>query len=99
MVGAFFIVPSVFAGVLLVVGAGERAAARSSASWRRDGLRFGLVSLACFGAGAAIGSAFGGLAAPLLAIGVGSVLYGLLTSRLAPRQMRLLVGAVRPASA
>ncbi len=98
VVGAFFVVPLVFAGVLLVVGAGK-GCVQILRELGRDGLRFGLLSLACFGVGAAIGTAFGGIAAPLLAIGIGSVLYGLLTSRLAPRQMRLLVGAVRPASA
>jgi hypothetical protein len=98
VVGAFFIVPTFFAGVLLVVGAG-RGSTQILRELGRDGLRFGLLSLVCFGIGAAIGSAFGGLAAPLLAIGIGSLLYALLTSRLAPRQMRLLVGAVRPASA
>lgn len=99
VVGAFFVVPLAFAGVLLVVGAGRGsfAIARELA---RDGLRFAFVAAACFGIGAAIGGAVGGgIGAPLLTVAIGSLLYGSLTTRLAPRQMRLLVGAVRPASA
>jgi hypothetical protein len=99
VVGAFFIVPTCFAVVLLVVGAG-RGSVPIARELARDGLRFGLLAAACFGLGTIAATAFtSGLATPVLALGVGGVLYGLLTSRLAPRQMRLLVGAVRPASA
>jgi hypothetical protein len=49
--------------------------------------------------GAALGSLASGLAGGLLAVAAGSLLYALLTSRVAPRQVRLLVGSVRPASA
>jgi hypothetical protein len=99
VVGAFFVVPIVFATVLLLVGAG-RGSGTVAVQLAKDGLRFGGVSAACFGIGAVIGGAVAsGLAAPLVTIGVGSILYASLTTRLAPRQMRLLVGAVRPASA
>ncbi|MGC1166072.1 MAG: hypothetical protein WA862_08185, partial [Solirubrobacterales bacterium] len=65
-----------------------------------DGLRFALAAAACFGIGALVGQALAsGLVAPVLTIGVGTLLYGCLTPWLAPEQVRLLVGAVRPASA
>lgn len=100
VVGAFFVVPLAFAAVLLVVGAG-RGSVPIARELARDGLRFCLFAAGCFGIGAAIGATLGnGVAAPLLTIGIGSILYGALAAlRLAPGQMRLLLGAVRPASA
>jgi peptidoglycan biosynthesis protein MviN/MurJ (putative lipid II flippase) len=100
VVGAFFIVPLVFAVVLLVVGAG-RGSGAIARELARDGLRFALFAAACYGIGAAIGEAVGtGIETPLLTVGIGSLLYGALAAfRLAPGQMRLLLGAVRPASA
>ncbi len=99
VVGAFFVVPSCFAVFLLFTGAGRDTRA-VAAELGRDGLRFSLLGVASFGLGAAIGdSLVSGIVAPLLTVGIGLALYGLLTSRLAPRQVRLLVGAVRPASA
>src|SRR6478609_4635069 len=95
VVGAFCVVPTAFAIVLLVAGAGNGWApiARELA---RDGLRFAALAAVSFGIGAAVAeSLVSGLAAPLLAVGIGLVLYGLTTSQLAPRQIRLLVGAVR----
>ena len=50
-------------------------------------------------AGAAIGAELSGVVAPLVTVAAGSLLYALATSRLASRQVRLLVGAVKPASA
>lgn len=99
VVGAFFVVPLCFAVVLLIAGAGRgsRAIARELT---RDCLRFTLLSAACFGSGAALGQTLAtGLTAALVTVVLGGVLYGLLTSRLAARQLRLLAGAVRPASA
>ena len=88
-----------FAAVLLVAGAG-RGCGPIARELARDGLRFVALAAVCFGIGAAMAdSLVCGLAAPLLAIGIGGILYGLTTSQLAPRQIRLLVGAVRPASA
>ena len=99
VVGAFFVVPLCFAVVLLIAGAG-RGSGRIARELARDGLRFGLLAAACFGSGAVLGESLAtGLVAALLTVLVGGVLYGLVTSRLAPRQLRLLVGAVRPASA
>jgi predicted membrane protein len=96
VVGAFCIVPVAFAAVLLVAGAG-RGWAPIARELARDGLRFTVCAGVSFGIGVAVAeSLVGGFMAPLLAIGIGGVLYGLTTSQLAPRQIRLLVGAVRP---
>jgi hypothetical protein len=98
VVGACFVAPLGFAAVLLAVGAGRGSAALVR-ELARDGLRFTLLAAGCYGMGAALGSLASGLAGGLLAVAAGSVLYALLTSRVAPRQVRLLVGSVRPASA
>jgi hypothetical protein len=99
VVGAFFVVPLCFAVVLLVAGAG-RGSGPIAREIARDGLRSVLAAGACFGAGAIVGQALaGGLTRALLTVAVGCALYGLLASRLAPRQLRLLVGALRPAQA
>ena len=99
VVGAFCIVPTAFAAVLLVAGAG-RGWGPIARELARDGLRFVALAAVSFGIGAAIAdSLIFGLAAPLLAIGIGGILYRLITSQLPPRHIRLLVGAVRPASA
>jgi hypothetical protein len=99
VVAAFCVVPLLFAVVLLVAGAG-RASGTVARELAVDGLRFGLLATACFGIGAAVGGAIaGGVWAPIATIAIGSLLYGGFMSRLAPRQVRLLIGAVRPASA
>ncbi len=99
VVGAFCIVPAAFAAVLLIAGAG-RGWAPIARELLRDGLRFTVLATASFGLGVLVAERVAaGIATPLLAIGIGAVLYGLTTSQLAPRQIRLLVGAVRPASA
>jgi peptidoglycan biosynthesis protein MviN/MurJ (putative lipid II flippase) len=99
VVGAFFVVPSAFALTLLLVGA-RRASAPIARELAHDGLRFALAAAVCFGVGALVATSLvTGLAAPVLTIGVGALLYGCLTPWLAPEQVRLLVGAVRPASA
>lgn len=99
VVGAFVVAPLCFAVTLLLAGAGSGSAAIAR-ELARDGLRFVLAAAACFGVGALVGDAAGGgIASPALAIGVGSALYVALTPWLAPEQVRLLVGALRPASA
>ncbi len=98
VVGAFFVVPIAFAAVLLAVGAG-RAGIPIARELARDGLRFALAAAACFGIGALAGDAVGGNFGPAVTIGVGGLLYVSLTPWLAPDQVRLLVGALRPASA
>ena len=99
VVGAFFVVPLAFAITLLAVGAG-RGGIAIGRELARDGVRFLAFSAASFGIADAIASALtSGIATPLLTIAIGSLLYGVSALRLAPGQMRLLVGAVRPASA
>jgi peptidoglycan biosynthesis protein MviN/MurJ (putative lipid II flippase) len=98
VVGAAFVAPICFAVVLLVVGAGHASGALAR-ELARDGARFSLAAAAAFGIGAAVGSLSSGLAAGAIAVAVGSILYLLMATRLAPQQFQLLVGAVRPASA
>jgi hypothetical protein len=98
VVGAFCIVPLGFAVLLLLLGAG-RGSGPIARELAIDGLRFSFLAASCFGVGAVIGDQIGGgIGAPLATIAIGSLLYGALTSRLAPRQVRLLVGAMRPTS-
>ena len=98
VVGAFCVVPLVFAVFLLLLGA-RGASGPIARELARDGLRFGLLAAGSFGIGAAIGSELSGVVAPLVTIAVGGVLYVALTYLLASHQVRLLVGAVKPASA
>jgi hypothetical protein len=97
-VGALFVAPAAFAIVLLLVSAG-----RESASIGRElaliGLRFALPAAICFGIGAAVGTLTSGVLSGFVAVGLGGVLYLAAIALLSPQQMRLLVGAVRPASA
>jgi hypothetical protein len=99
VVGAFFLVPLGFAVLLLLAGAG-RASAPVARELARDGLRFAAAAAACFGIGFLGGAAVGaGAVGSVVTIAVGSLLYAALTPWLAPDQVRLLVAAVRPASA
>lgn len=99
VVGAFFVVPLAFAAVLLFAGAG-RESGPIAQELAKDGLRFALLAAASFGIGAAIGDTLAsGVAAPLLTLAIGSLLYASVGLRLAGSQVRLLLGAVRPASA
>jgi hypothetical protein len=99
VVGAFFVVPLAFAVVLLAAGAG-RAGGPIARELARDGLRFALTAAACFGTGFLVGDAVGtGIVAPLVTLALGSLLYLASTPWLAPDQVRLLVGALRPAPA
>jgi hypothetical protein len=97
-VGAFFVAPACFAGLLLVLGT-KSGRGSLALELLRDGARFAGLAAACFGAGALAGLAAHGIARPLVAGAVGCGLYGLVMFRLAPRQVRLLAGALRPASA
>lgn len=99
VVGAFFIVPLAFAAVLLFAGAG-RESGPIAQELAKDGLRFALLAAVSFGIGAAVGDTLAsGIAAPLLTLAIGSLLYAVVGLRLAGSQVRLLLGAVRPASA
>jgi hypothetical protein len=99
VVGAFFAVPLCFGVVLLVAGCGS-ASGRIARELAADGLRFAALAAVSFGPAALLGAALGGgVPGTLLSLVVGACTYGLLSSRLAGRQLRLLAGAVRPASA
>jgi len=98
VVGAFFVVPIAFAVALMAVGAG-RAGIPIARELARDGLRFAGAAAVCFGIGFLAGDAVGGNLGPAVTIGLGSILYASLTPWLAPDQVRLLVGALRPAPA
>jgi hypothetical protein len=97
-VGSFFVAPGCFAALLLVLGTRE-GRGRLALVLLRDGVRFAALAAACYGIGALAGLAAEGVGRPLVTAAVGSGLYVLATSRLAPRQVRLLIGALRPASA
>jgi peptidoglycan biosynthesis protein MviN/MurJ (putative lipid II flippase) len=99
VVGAAFVAPMCFAGVLLATGAREHSAhlARELA---RDGLRFAGLAAVCFAAGAVIASAVAdGLTEALVAGVAGALLYAALAPAAAPQQFRLVMRALRPASA
>jgi hypothetical protein len=98
VVGAFFVVPLCFAVVLMLGGAG-RDCMPIVRELARDGLRFSASAIIAFGVGYLAGDLASGIASPLIAIGVGIPLYALSISRLAPSQIRLLVGSVRPSAA
>ncbi len=98
VVGSFFVVPLVFAVVLLLGGAG-RGYKPIVRELGRDAARFSLSAGISFGIGYLVGDLATGIASPLIAISVGLLLYAASIFRLAPSQMRLLMGSVRPASA
>ncbi len=98
VVGSFFVVPLCFAVVLLLGGAG-RHCMPIVRELTRDAIRFSLLAGVSFGIGYLAGDLASGIASPLIAIGVGVPLYAASISRLAPRQIRLLVGSVRRTSA
>jgi hypothetical protein len=99
VVAVFFVVPLCFAVVLMLGGAG-RECGPIVREIGRDTLRFSLLAGVSFGIGYGVGNEVAsGVVSSLLAVGIGLALYAVLTSRLAPGQIRLLVGSARPASA
>jgi peptidoglycan biosynthesis protein MviN/MurJ (putative lipid II flippase) len=98
-VGAFFVAPLAFAVVLLATateGAGPSLARKLAG----DAVRFlALAAVSYAGAEAAATALTGGIAAALLACALGTALYGAGVALLAQRQLRVIVGALRPASA
>ena len=93
-VGALAIAPAAFAIVLLVNGAGERAGALAR-EMARDGLRFIGIAGVVFGCGAAVATLASSQAiGAMLAIVIGSLLYGAVLARTAPRQVQMLTGRV-----
>jgi hypothetical protein len=98
VVGAAFIAPAVFAGVLLCVGVkeGRWALARTLAN---DGGRLAAFAAASFGGAALLASLFAtGLTEALIAGGLGSLLYGACLLVAVPRLVGVLLGAIRPKS-
>jgi hypothetical protein len=99
VVGAAFVSPLCFAGVLLFIGAGD-VRGHLARELTRDGLRFAVPAIASYGIGAFVAARLAdGLAEALIAGALGTVLYGLLAvSTAAPHQVRLVMRALRPAS-
>jgi hypothetical protein len=99
VVGAAFVAPLCFAGVLLFIGAGD-VRGHLARELTRDGLRFAVPAIASYGVGALIGASLAdGLAQALITGVSGTLLYGLLVvSAAAPHQVRLVLRALRPAS-
>jgi hypothetical protein len=97
VVGSFFVVPLIFAAILLVGGA-RHGYMPILAELGRDGLRFCLLAGVSFGIGYLVGDLASGIASPLIAIAVGGGLYAASILRLAPSQLGLLARSVRPTS-
>jgi hypothetical protein len=97
-VGAFFVAPLAFA-VVLVVAVGEGDAARLAGKLGGDAARFLALAAVAYGAGEAVASTLSSdLASALVATVLGSALYAALIALLAQRQVRVIFGALRPAS-
>jgi hypothetical protein len=99
VVGAAFVAPLCFAGVLLFVGAGD-IRGHLARELTRDGLRIAIPAIASYAVGVAVGASLAsGLLEALIAGAVGTVLYGVLAiSMAAPQQVRLVIRSLRPAS-
>ena len=96
VVGAAFVAPLVFAGVMLRTGADETTAglARDLA---RDAFRFVAAAAICYGAGAVVGGAVGdGLESALLTGGLGTLLYVMSLPLVAPAQVSNVLQSLRP---
>ena len=94
-VAALAIAPAAFAMALIVLAAG-----RDSAGLVRrigmDALRFSLLAAASYGLAAILGESIGGLGGALVTGALGSVLYVAGMPLVAPRQVTVLLGALRP---
>lgn len=100
VVGAAFVAPLCFAGVLLAIGAGN-VRAHLARELTRDGLRFALMAAASYGLGAVVGTELSdGLVGAVIAGAVGSLVYVVLAfATAAKQQVRLIMRSLRPASA
>ena len=101
-VGAFFVAPAFFAGVLLVVGAGRTGAPALLRELAGDAGRFLGLAAVSFGAAWALSTALpSGFAQAALAGIVGCALYGVGLGLIARPQLEMLVSTliVRPAPA
>jgi hypothetical protein len=99
VVGAAFVAPAVFAGVLLFVGVeeGRWALVRTLAG---DGGRLAAFAAASFGGAALLASLFAtGLTEALVAGALGSIFYAACLLVAVPRLVGVLLGAIRPKAA
>ena len=97
VVAATFIAPGCLVAVLLVAAC-RREARLVATNIAADALRFGGLAAAAFGAGVVAGDALGGgLGATLIAGATGVVLYAVGARVAAPRQLTVLLSALRPA--
>jgi hypothetical protein len=97
-VGGFFVAPLAFA-VVLVVAVGEGDALRLAGKLGGDAARFLALAAVAFGAAEALASTVSGdLGAALVATVTGTGLYVAGIALLAQRQVRVIFGALRPAS-
>ena len=99
VVGAAFVAPLCFAGVLLFIGAGD-IRGHLARELTRDGLRFAIPAIGSYAIGVVVGASLSsGLLEGVIAGAVGTVLYGIVTvSTAAPQQVRLVIRFLRPAS-
>jgi peptidoglycan biosynthesis protein MviN/MurJ (putative lipid II flippase) len=99
VVGASFVAPLCFAGVLLFIGAGD-IRGHLARELTRDGLRIALPAAGSYAVGVAIGaSVANGLLEAVIAGAVGTILYGVIAiSTAAPQQVRRVIRSVRPES-
>jgi peptidoglycan biosynthesis protein MviN/MurJ (putative lipid II flippase) len=96
VVGAAFIAPLSFAGVLLVTGA-RQVSGHLARELTRDCLRFAVPAAACFAAGAAIGAAVAdGVTGSLIAGATGTLFYLALLPLIAAQQVALVIRSLRP---
>jgi len=99
VVGAAFVAPLCFAGVLLFVGAGD-IRGHLARELTRDGLRFAVTAVGAYAIGVAVGATLAsGMLEALIAGAVGTILYGVFAvSMAAPQQVRRVFRFLRPDS-
>jgi hypothetical protein len=96
VVGAFFVSPAVFAAVMLRAGATDDSLGLAGLL-AADAFRFVAFATVSFGAGAALGFGLSsGIPAAVTAGVVGTVGYAACLRLLAPRQLDVMLAAVRP---
>jgi peptidoglycan biosynthesis protein MviN/MurJ (putative lipid II flippase) len=97
-VGAFFVAPLAFAAVLVAV-VGEGEGGRLAAKLGGDAVRFLGLAAVAYGAGEALSETVAsGFAGALVASAAGTAIYAAGVAVLAQRQVRVIFGALRPAS-
>ena len=97
VVGAMAVAPSLLVAMLLV-SACRRDSGTAARELAVDALRFSALAACAFGAGAIVGATVGdGLLATVLAGATGAALYVLGVCIAAPRQLTVVLTALRPA--